>query len=147
MKSQIEKLVTSLEVSKKLKALGIIQESCFYWVGLRDEEDGLCLNEYYSLVQKEGIFKKQTSLLNSGITDTRLILDSVSAFTVTELGMMLDLMTVDPDDDYISHCWPDNQAQMGIFDMLDDYRLPSGKLAFDGMIENLNQNLKEWRDK
>ena len=130
----IEKLVTSLEVSRKLKALGIIQESCFYWVGLRDEEDGLCLNEYYSLVQKEGIFKKQTSLLNSGITDTRLILDSVSAFTVTELGAMMDNGMI---FEGISNVCapPDTFANVII--------KGSQYLVFDW----LNQNLKEWRDK
>ena len=125
----IEKLVTSLEVSRKLKDLGIIQESCFYWA-----RSG---GPWHVKIA-------DTNMLRCARNGNNYL---ISAFTVTELGMMLDLMTVDPDDDYISHCWPDNQAQMGIFDMLDDYRLPSGKLAFDGMIENLNKNLKEWRDK
>ena len=140
----IEKLVTSLEVSRKLKALGIIQESCFYWVGLRDEEDGLCLNEYYSLVQKEGIFKKQTSLLNSGITDTRLILDSVSAFTVTELGAMLSRD--------IHHTVPDDSAGLLLRLLLrlidgikKDHQL--NDCDFKEVVEGWNENLKKWRDK
>jgi len=38
----IEKLVTNLEVSKKLKELGVLQESWFYWVEYVWDEQRKC---------------------------------------------------------------------------------------------------------
>jgi hypothetical protein len=60
---KLEQQVTSLELSKKLKELGVKQESFFYWA-LRQDVSWIC-------AQGKGWS------------------DSVSAFTVAELGEML----------------------------------------------------------
>ncbi len=64
---EIEQQVTSLELSRKLKALGVKQESYFYWF-----KGGL--TEYHIMNREELEFP-----------DRRLI----SAFSVAELGEML----------------------------------------------------------
>lgn len=72
MKPQKEQQVTSLEISKRLKDLGVKQESLFYWSfydgGNNKDEPGL-------------IFTDES---NQGFKE-----DLISAFTVAELGEML----------------------------------------------------------
>ena len=122
----IEKIVTSLEVSKQLKELGIVQESIFYWV---------CLGGEWEIVTHPIAMgaKKEWGVYDDGI---------ISAFTVTEMGCMLDLMSVD--DDYVHHNFPDVQAQKGIFEMLDMFR--GEDIPIEEHIANLNQNLINWRN-
>lgn len=114
----IEKIVTSLEVSKKLKKLGIIQESIFYWV--KDNVWKLVLGDnQISRILKE----------NDG---NRWI---VSAWTVTELGAMWG---EEETDETLFTCNPDNEAQH-IIEYLKTHKKPFGF--------GFNQNLKEWRKK
>ena len=67
----VEKQVTSLEPSKRLKELGLEQDSVWYWVLLEGYFD-------YKLVQKG---------FNSDLSKT--IYHACSAFTVAELGELL----------------------------------------------------------
>ena len=65
---ELKKQVTSLESSRKLKKLGIKQDSSWYWIH--------CVDEKYHLFEFNGL-----------PPSTELI--SFSAFTVAELGEML----------------------------------------------------------
>lgn len=60
---KLEKQVTSLEISKRLKELGVKQESFFHWCGLKN--------------------------YNIQYGDFSYMGDVISAFTVAELGEML----------------------------------------------------------
>lgn len=79
---ELEKQVTSLGLSKKLKELGVKQESMFFHFATEIEEDGLA---WWNVLGKEPRKGKKV----------RQYLDSVgrcsscSAFTVAELGEML----------------------------------------------------------
>ncbi len=70
---KLEQQVTSLELSKRLKELGVKQDSYFYWVKLKDNFELFSLAEVYI---KE---------LNKGESQ----IETYSAFTVAELGDML----------------------------------------------------------
>lgn len=65
---QLEKQVCSLELSKRLRELGVKQESVFYWIGKT-----LCL---YNILEVE-------------MAKIGGVRDFYSAFTVAELGEML----------------------------------------------------------
>lgn len=67
----LEKQVTSLELSKKLKELGVKQESLFY----------------YSRVKHEQEYKLDFGI--HGPYETKDLDHKISAFTVAELGEML----------------------------------------------------------
>ncbi len=76
-----EKYVTNLEISKRLKGLGVKQESEFYWI------------RYHGNTKYELISKKDTQfyILMSGLDEC----ERYSAYTVGELGEMLPV-------DYVS---------------------------------------------
>lgn len=67
---KLEQQVTNLELSKKLKELGVKQESLFYWGNTIGQLDQDCWRVYF--------FK-----------DDDVSMEYVSAFTVAELGEML----------------------------------------------------------
>ena len=127
IENPVEKIVTSLEVSRKLKDLGIIQESCFYWVrpNPRNERYELILigdtpcgrgDEYFSPKHHTGAKYR--------------IIDKVSAFTVTELFHLWRWCNdITPD--------PDHEGQMVI-----EYLEGSA-----GNVNKMNQSLLEWRNK
>jgi hypothetical protein len=109
-----------LEVSRKLKDLGILQESCFYWVLDNDDEWSVW---GYPLVD---IYEQNTNHLN--------FKEKVSAFTCTELGVMWSCpgsiaMT------YKEITCPDEFSKTMI-------RYNEGKRNW---IDRLNQNLEKWR--
>lgn len=70
----LEKQVTSLELSKRMKELGFPQDSLFYWIKKTD-----IIDEY--------VIGNNSDLLNIGITP--LHDNSISAYTVAECGEML----------------------------------------------------------
>jgi hypothetical protein len=70
---KLEQQVTSLEISKRLKELGVKQESLFDWVDIDD-------NEYLLMGRKQKEFDEM---------DTGGKYECISAFTVAELGEML----------------------------------------------------------
>ncbi len=79
---KIEKQVISLELARKLKKLGVKQNSLFYWLELYDKTIVLnhCLmrnnnDTEGTLYQQYGVFKDKKN--------------SFSAFTTSELGEML----------------------------------------------------------
>ena len=128
IENPVEKIVTSLEVSRKLKALGIIQESCFYWVrpNPRNERYELILigdtpcgrgDEYFSPKHHTGAKYR--------------IIDKISAFTVTELAVMM------------CHCTFGNDTYECFMIHPDDYANTISKSE----IKQCNRNLKKWRDK
>ena len=71
----LEKQVCSLELAKKLKELGVEQESVFWYVDVDGYDSELVIEEY--LIPKKGFFfnKKEKG--------------GISAFTGAELGEML----------------------------------------------------------
>ena len=70
---KLENQLTSLELSKKLKELGVKQESLFYWQGY------LHSNKKIELVNQENL---------------DINYDYCSAFTVAELGEMLPINSI-----------------------------------------------------
>lgn len=70
---KLEEQVTNLELAKKLKELGVKQDSLFYWVKLGKRITGNDNNEW-SIDYKESEYLWQAF---------------ISAFTVAELGEML----------------------------------------------------------
>jgi len=70
---QLEKQVVSLELAKKLKELGVKQESLFYWVGDHSNPDTPWTIENWRITDKDNRLKNWQS-------DT-----PISAFTVAEL--------------------------------------------------------------
>jgi hypothetical protein len=138
--SRVERIVTSLEVSKKLKDLGILQESCFYWVLGRylcfidDEVDG---DRYYCNVLDDEYYAKVNE-----IEDTHI----VSAFTVTELGALNDSEEVCRDPDGFGE-WLVRRCSFGLqYDNEKSFTPKSSHEIIQNRIERLNQNLLEWRE-
>jgi len=80
---KLEDQVCNLELSKKLKNLGVKQESLFYWVLVNPQ-----VNQWELTVKENA-----KSFLNK---------DKVSAFTASELGEML------PNYTEIKKCFPKN---------------------------------------
>jgi hypothetical protein len=89
---KINKLVTSLEVSRKFKELGILQESCFYWVDWFVNENLKMVRRWELLLKKE-ILKEfhdhldkdyPKKMFEKGLNENRII----SAFTLTEICHM-----------------------------------------------------------
>lgn len=81
---KLENQVTNLELSRKLKELGVKQDSYFDWFKLKENND-------YSLVEYWQI-------------DYEIRFDTISAFTVAELGELLpnsiQLKNQEPFDNY-----------------------------------------------
>ena len=73
---KLEQQVVSLELAKKLKELGVKQESLFYWKGIQSVNEG----SFYDVVE---LGDKKSFL---GL-DTEIL---ASAFTVAELGERLN---------------------------------------------------------
>ncbi len=78
---KLENQVVSLELSKKLKELGVKQDSLFYWVGMSIRK-GKDVKVGFALWSKKELDKLIKEL---GQTQEAII----SAFTVAELGEML----------------------------------------------------------
>jgi hypothetical protein len=118
----IEKIVTSLEVSKRLKNLGIVQESVFYWVKPEIKWP------YGDKWRLESASHKLLDLkqLQLGCTYT----DIISAFTVTELGAMFKF-------DFLSRGEPNEDAK----ELIEE----GCRGCWDLTIDELNQNLQSWR--
>jgi len=94
---KIEDQVCSLELAKKLKELGVGQESLFHW------ED--CPNpKKYGHSEWEIKNEWDTHFVNSGW--------GPAAFTVAELGEMLpyQIGEVDKDDEGWMQCWKDENG-------------------------------------
>ena len=128
--NQIEKIVTSLEVSKKLKALGIIQESCFYWVPVINDEYYLELRSYHD------------ERYNDGRSDKY-----ISAFTVTEMVAINDGGQVYMEPNEFGE-WLVRRCSFGLqYDNEREFSVKSSGDIIQNRIKRLNQNLKEWREK
>lgn len=84
---KLEDQVTSLELSKKLKELGVKQESMFSWV--LDRHDG----ETYVVD-----FNDACGLCSRSYNGSRE--NAISAFTVAELGEMLPARKTDKESGY-----------------------------------------------
>ena len=78
-----EEKVSSLELSKKLKELGVKQESSFYWI--ENKESKNVLLAFKTLI---GFYTGE----GSGFADSRIESCNIySAFTVSELGEILPM--------------------------------------------------------
>jgi hypothetical protein len=75
---KLEDQACSLDLAKRLKELGVRQESIFYWVHP---------SEYWGKGKKEELFMAGTVLKTSNLVVGKDV--GVSAFTVAELGEML----------------------------------------------------------
>ncbi len=71
---KLEDQVISLDLAKRMKELGFVQESLWYWVQWIFDEGNYCTIEPYS----RGLAKEQ-------------VLNRYSAYTVSELGEMLPM--------------------------------------------------------
>lgn len=71
---ELGKQVCSLELAKRLKELGVKQESLFIWIGEQPEKKGQ--KEHYDVYRKDN-------------WNTDALYDWVAAYTVAELGEML----------------------------------------------------------
>lgn len=101
---KIEQQVTSLEISKKLKELGVKQESYFHW---------------YQGIQGIWSLGDTTDMMNGAVDvgrSTAPQFNSYSAFTVAELGEML------PSDFRFTTeigNWVGGHVRIGSFDIVD----------------------------
>lgn len=85
---KLENQVTNLELSKKLKGLGVKQESLFYW-----------MFSAFSKPERQIIYYEDKVQLEKDFVSNRY--DLTSAFTVAELGEMLPEEIEDPKTKYI----------------------------------------------
>ncbi len=89
----LENQVCSLELSKRLKELGVKQESYFYWHSFRNESSP---KEQWSNVYNQIIRRNEkTKYKNRDYLKDQIL---YSAFTVAELGEMLPAYTNDNGD-------------------------------------------------
>ena len=122
IENPVEKIATSLEVSRKLKALGIIQESCFYWVR----------TPVYSIdgAEIKWVIVDENELMTYLSADE--VHEKISAFTVTELANMIDFGSK-------GHTCPDSQAYSIIESLARHGDVQGG-------VKHLSKNLKKWRE-
>jgi len=81
---ELKKQVVSLELAKKLKELGVKQDSLFYWLEYNDE--------WQVKATHGGLTRKFIDNVRKNARDGRIIpKDCISAFTVAELGETLRL--------------------------------------------------------
>jgi len=87
---ELEKQCVSLELAKKLKELGVKQESAYYWVFSKDY--GICLvvnaDNHFVMETSNGSIYQQ-DLHNAGMWTMDDEEERFSAFTVAELGELL----------------------------------------------------------
>ena len=91
---ELEKQVANLELSKRLKKLGIKQESLWYWqhdiTGVREGQKNGTVPYVFHSETKELVDKDNIEDFNDDYSgDYRTERFSHSAFTVAELGEML----------------------------------------------------------
>lgn len=93
---KIENQVCSLEQAKRLKELGITQESYFSWCG--DETQRLWDNGKDGLAVSDWVYVSETIPLNNQEADHREMVPSAkpfaAAYTVAELGAMIQQIGV-----------------------------------------------------
>jgi hypothetical protein len=82
---ELSKQVCSLDLAKRLKELGVKQESLYYWIdnGIGDEVAWMLVNEKHAVDETEGISVE--AFIESA---------KCSAFTCGELGEMLPITIV-----------------------------------------------------
>ena len=97
---KLEQQVTSLEISKRLKELGVKQNALFYWHVWDDESAGLQKMETEDLGDTHG--------------------NSVSAFTVAELGEMLNEVSDEAMDKLPEKFWWSEETKQRDFSKLFD---------------------------
>jgi hypothetical protein len=89
---ELSKQVVSLDLAKRLKELGVKQESLFWWVEQEDWQDH---------IEKIGVPRKAPWLKNSRYHNAGEII--YSAFTVAELGVFLPLAVQEKKKTYRLH--------------------------------------------
>jgi len=117
-----EKHVTSLEISKRLKELGVKQESEFYWVPI--DTHGNC-----QLRNLDGLYKHWSEFISSSyeFVDWKRK-ECYSAFLASELGEMLpEMLPVNYRFDGTPHGWLTCQ-RVGMWEV--------GYEKYDGTVMN-----------
>ena len=98
---KLQDQVCNLELAKKLKELGVKQESLFWWARDHDEKEAMLMygkpsGLYYGGSSGDnavwmGYHDRNTDFPNEVIFDKNKPADLFSAFTVAELGEMLPI--------------------------------------------------------
>lgn len=104
---KLEQQVTSLELSKRLKELGVKQESHFYWfpqIGYVDETPVGEEDEESEIVERTVFSSKDEGWYLSCDPKEEMRPNIVSAFTVAELGEMLPEYILTKADEICSEC-------------------------------------------
>lgn len=136
--SRVERLVTSLEVSRKLKDLGIIQESCFYWVRFPYKKEFNLMAFDPSLWLSDDLESAEIPDWGSGGCEGiyfENVMEKISAFTSEEIQEMNNSLLTSR---------VEKQAEILIYRLTDKKR-PAKNIEKE--LKKLNQNLKEWINK
>ena len=140
---EIEKQVVSLELAKKLKELGVKQESFFYWVDAYENyrNTGEAYNGWI-------VRQKMNWIANSTKRDK-----IYSAFSVSELGEMLPARNIDFGKGYFESCkdssgmwrayWTDTHSGKWIKDFNEVSEADARAKMLIYLIENKLQTIKE----
>lgn len=86
---KLENQVVSLDLAKRLKELGVKQESSFYWILYTKKKTGEQVWELNSSGLRQSNWALLTGIRHSGVSWKEDWYGQFSAFTVAELGEML----------------------------------------------------------
>jgi hypothetical protein len=108
---KIESQVTNLELSKRLKSLGVPQESLFYWAQVAKDDWRIGQHSRYGFT----VSQTEGSVIGTEVC---------AAFTCSELGEMLP-----KNENLVLMLFPNGRCQM-IIQSSDDFRISLGSKGY-----------------
>lgn len=124
----LEQQVVSLELAKKLKELGVKQESLFYWV-----------KEYYDPLPLRVVDTKWNVIWLAELVDTISYTkrENLSAFTVAELGLLLPYNTVSGRyEEFAGEEWNCENSVLNVFNIRADTEADARAKMLCYLLEN-----------